>query len=81
MAKQVMYELPDGDEAIERLIQAVRKILDYGVYDGGHHKQWVLDQVLRILLGDEYTPFMKAYNEELGPEGEAFDPWDTGIAP
>ena len=23
----------------------------YGQIDGGHHKQWVLDQVARILLG------------------------------
>ena len=23
----------------------------YGQYDGGHHKQWVLDQVVRILKG------------------------------
>lgn len=23
----------------------------YGQYDGGHHKQWVLDQIVRILKG------------------------------
>jgi hypothetical protein len=23
----------------------------YGQYDGGHHKQWVMDQVVRILKG------------------------------
>lgn len=23
----------------------------YGQYDGGHHKQWVLDQIARILKG------------------------------
>lgn len=26
-------------------------ITRYGQIDGGHHKQWVLDQVARILLG------------------------------
>lgn len=27
----------------------------YGQIDGGHHKQWVLDQVTRILLGTPVT--------------------------
>jgi hypothetical protein len=26
-------------------------IEQYGQYDGGHHKQWTMDQVMRILLG------------------------------
>lgn len=26
-------------------------ISEYGYIDGSHHKQWVLDQVMRILLG------------------------------
>lgn len=26
-------------------------ILQYGQFDGGHHKQWCLDQVLRISTG------------------------------
>lgn len=30
---------------------AIIFISRYGGIDGGHHKQWVLDQVARILLG------------------------------
>lgn len=30
---------------------ALEYIANYGQIDGGHHKQWVLDQVARILLG------------------------------
>jgi hypothetical protein len=38
----------------ERFSKAVDLILRYGSVDGAHHKQWVLDQVLRILLEDNY---------------------------
>ena len=30
---------------------ALEYIMNYGQIDGGHHKQWVLDQVARILSG------------------------------
>jgi hypothetical protein len=30
---------------------ALRYIFTYGQIDGAHHKQWVLDQVVRILTG------------------------------
>ena len=32
---------------------AIYFIERYGQYDGGHHKQWVLDQIARILKGSE----------------------------
>ena len=50
-------------------------IIETGCYDGEHHKQWVLDQTLRKLLGDDYESFIKdfLFNHE------AF--WDKGIAP
>jgi len=31
--------------------EALNIIKSYGSIDGGHHKQWVLDQVVRILTG------------------------------
>lgn len=34
---------------VERAEEALDLILRYGGEDGGHHKQWVLDQVVRIL--------------------------------
>ena len=49
-------------------------ILAYGGIDGAHHKQWVLDQLLRQLSGKHYQTLIK-YNEQLGYE------WDEGIAP
>lgn len=35
----------------ERIKQALEQIADFGDTDGGHHKQWALDQVVRILTG------------------------------
>jgi len=55
--------------------RACALILEDGGIDGGHHKQWVLDQVLRILAGSEYKNLIAIY--ESGGEYE----WDTGIAP
>jgi hypothetical protein len=44
-----------------------------GQVDGAHHKAWVIDQVARIVAGDEYESLVASYNE-LGE-------WDEGIAP
>ena len=48
--------------------RALRLIGEYGWTQGAHHKQWVIDQVLRLLAGAEY-------------ERIAADDWDRGIAP
>lgn len=50
-------------------------IADYGGVDGAHHKQWVLDQCLRILLSHEGY---KSWKYECLHKG--FE-WDEGIAP
>jgi len=55
-------------------------IENYGGTDGAHHKQWVLDQIVRILTGKHYELWVTNYEDrdEFGdPEYE----WDTGIAP
>lgn len=59
----------------ERIDQATDLILEYGGIDGSHHKMWVLDQVLRLLLGDRYEQAIAEYRN--GSEYE----WDEGIAP
>jgi hypothetical protein len=45
-------------------------IVENGHIEGAHHKQWVIDQVLRAALGDEYNGWI-AENEQ----------WGQGIAP
>lgn len=51
-------------------------ILDYGWIDGGHHKQWVLTEILKILMGDAYDAWLEDYNSD-----EEYSDWDEGIAP
>lgn len=64
----------------EKITKAVEIISYYGGIDAGHHKQWVIDQVLKVLLGDDtYSKWLMAYcNGEDGPDTYE---WDTGIAP
>lgn len=63
----------------ERIEAACELIVRYGGIDGGHHKAWVLDQVFRVLTGDDYARRVAEANAgEDGPETYA---WDEGIAP
>jgi hypothetical protein len=63
----------------ERINAAVYLILEVGGIDGAHHKQWTLDQVLRVLTGDGYASAIAEY--EQGADGPKTYEWDTGIAP
>ena len=59
--------------------EVLELISSYGSTDGEHHKQWLLDQVIRILTGDRYGKWVK--NFEAGEEGIKTYEWDIGIAP
>lgn len=62
-----------------KIQSALELIGGYGDIDGDHHKAWVLDQVVRILAGDEYGEWVRvACDGDDGPETYS---WDTGIAP
>jgi len=65
----------------DRIQTALDTILQYGGIDGGHHKQWVLDQVVQQLLGhkEAYKAWIKSY--EGGEDGPKTYEWDKGIAP
>jgi hypothetical protein len=51
----------------------------FGGIDGDHHKQWVLDQVVRVLTGPGYDAWVTA--QKAGEDGPESYSWDTGIAP
>jgi len=53
----------------EKVTKALELILQYGGIDGAHHKDWVLDQVVRVLTEDGYEKFPNTYG------------WEEGIAP
>lgn len=58
---------------------AIDLAIRYGQIDGAHHKTWVIDQVLRLLLGNKYEATIKASNA--GDDGPETYTWDTGTPP
>ena len=63
-------------EAMERIVEACYVAAMYSGIGGEHHKQWVIDQMLRSLLGDVYSAWIEEQNADADCE-----PWDEGIAP
>lgn len=52
----------------------------YGGIDGGHHKQWVIDQMVRALTTPkEYEEFVTT--AKAGEDGPDTYEYDEGIAP
>ena len=64
-----------SDEKIEKALELIHS--DGGI-DGAHHKQWVLDQLVRILSND-YEQWVRSYMD--GEDGPETYKWDEGIAP
>lgn len=60
-------------------LTALEVISRYGGIDGGHHKQWVLDQVVRALTGNGYAAWVEKQKD--GEDGPNTYDWDEGIAP
>jgi hypothetical protein len=82
-----------GITADERNLNALDMAL-CGGFDGSHHKQWVIDQMIRALTGGpnigtendpeygestEYLEWVKTFCD--GDDGPNTYEWDTGIAP
>lgn len=57
-------------ELEERINKAVEVAREDGAEDGEHHKMWVIDQMLRVLIPDEYE-------EQFGSD----QCWDQGTPP
>ena len=70
------------DDLTGAVNKALQLAFDWGQVDGDHHKMWVIDQMVRALLGDtyEYSQWVKAY-QEFDEEGEPQYFWDEGVAP
>jgi hypothetical protein len=63
----------------ERIDAAVEVAIRYGGIDGEHHKAWVIDQMLRHLLGDTYEAVIAESCE--GDDGPNTYVHDVGIPP
>ena len=63
----------------KKIEEALGLIIRYGGTDGGHHKQWVLDQIVRVLTGNDYGNWVTDFcNGEDGPNTYE---WDEGCPP
>ncbi len=63
----------------KRVKAAIALAVRYGGIDGAHHKAWVIDQMVRVLAGENYDSLVAAAkNGEDGPETYS---WEVGIAP
>ena len=58
--------------------EALDLIAEHGGIDGSHHKQWLLDQLVRK-LSNNYGEWVKEW--EKGEDGPRTYHWDEGIAP
>lgn len=62
----------------KRIDAAMAVIERYGGTDGAHHKQWVIDQVVRALVPDYETWVREICAGEDGPDTYE---WDEGVPP
>ncbi len=62
------------ENKIERAIDSIKS---YGMIDGEHHKQWLLSNTLKLLMGSNgYHTWKDLYDYD-----DDYDNWDEGIAP
>ena len=69
------------DEKQNRTATALDLVRKYAGIDGGHHKMWTIDQMVRALCGtdEKYEAWVKEYCA--GEDGPDTYYWDKGIAP
>lgn len=63
----------------ERIESAIDLAVRWGGTDGAHHKDWVIDQMVRTLAGDRYDAIVAA--AKAGEDGPETYSWNVGIAP
>ncbi len=66
-------------EAVKRIAKAVGVAIRHGGHDGAHHKAWVIDQMLRALLGGKYAQVIE--ESLVGEDGPNTYEHDVGIPP
>lgn len=71
--------IPDNGICGHEPKRALDLINRYGGIDGEHHKQWVIDQVVRILAGDDYADWVAQH--KAGDDGLNTYDWNEGVPP
>ena len=67
------------DKANAKVIKSLDLIQKYGDCGGVHHKDWIIDQLARILADDKYEQFVK--DCKAGVDGAKTHEYSVGIAP
>jgi hypothetical protein len=62
-----------------RIEEAINLAVMYGGIDGAHHKDWLIDQMVRKLAGERYDQIVA--DACAGEDGPDTFSWDCGIAP
>ena len=63
----------------EKIQAAIDLAVKYGGNDGAHHKDWVIDQMVRVLAGEKYEEIVREACD--GEDGADTYSWEVGIAP
>ena len=83
---ELVSHITDSEEISDRVLNALAIAFSCAQFDGGHHKMWVIDQMIQCLTGDFYDEWVRIYTAG-EPDDEGYDgeeelyEWDTGIAP
>lgn len=64
---------------LEDKLSKIEELVFLGSIAGDHHKAWIIDQILRIVTGDNYEQWVKEFED--GEDGPHTYEWDVGIAP
>ena len=65
--------------AEKRIKEAIELAVNFGSNDGAHHKDWVIDQMVRKLAGEFYGEVIR--KAKAGEDGPNTYSWSEGIAP
>lgn len=77
-------------EMVSRIDAALEVAWEWGNVEGEHHVRWIIDQMIRELLGDLYAAWVDRWqNDFTFDDGEPspesgdgmFIEWDCGIPP
>ena len=83
-----LFDFNQATEMVQHLLEgapanpvqdAIDVAVQYGGIDGGHHKDWVIDQMVRALAGDDYERLVREAKD--GADGPETYSWNEGIAP
>jgi hypothetical protein len=59
----------------ERINEAIEFAKDAMCTSGDHHKTWYIDQIVKVLAGEDYNKVTADLKEETDMD------WDTGMEP